>query len=66
MSHKKKLIFIAVASLLFVAAITTYVAAKNKNNCPYIACASGDKCVAPNDAIVKCEDLERNPTKTDW
>ena len=22
--------------------------------------------VAPNDALVRCTDLEKNPTKTDW
>lgn len=38
----------------------------NASKCPYTACATGDKCVAPNDAIVKCDDLRRNPGKTDW
>lgn len=66
MKHKRKLMFIVLAALLLVTAIVAYVVVKNRNNCEYIACASGDRCVAPNDAIVKCEELERNPTKTDW
>lgn len=29
-------------------------------------CLPRGKCAAPNDAIVDCEKLRQNPTKTDW
>lgn len=29
-------------------------------------CLPEGRCVAPNDAIVSCEKLQQNPTKTDW
>lgn len=29
-------------------------------------CLPKGMCVAPNDAIVSCEVLRKNPTKTDW
>lgn len=29
-------------------------------------CLPEGKCSAPNDAIVDCEKLKQNPTKTDW
>lgn len=61
---RNKLILIITLVILVIAAFWFTFA--NQNNCDAIACASGDNCVAPNDAIVKCEDLRKNPTKTDW
>ena len=62
----KKLIIIAVAILVVIVGIVAVVLAQQNNKCDAVACASGDKCVAPNDAIVSCEELRKNPTKTDW
>ncbi|HEX8762962.1 MAG TPA: hypothetical protein VF733_04375 [Candidatus Saccharimonadales bacterium] len=63
----KKLIIIAIAALVLIAGIVAVVVVRQNNyKCDVTACASGDNCVAPNDAIVNCEELRKNPTKTDW
>lgn len=62
----KKLIIIAVVILVVIVGIAAVVIAQQNNRCDAIACASGDKCVAPNDALVSCEELRKNPGKTDW
>lgn len=56
---------IIVAIILVIGGAIFFVVNQN-NSCEGIACASGENCVAPNDAVVKCEDLTKNPTKTDW
>lgn len=63
--NKKLLIVAAVVSALIIGIVTAVVTRQN-NKCDAIACAYGDTCVAPNDAIVSCEELRKNPTKTDW
>lgn len=62
----KKLLIIAIVALVLIIAIVAVIVAQQSNRCDAIACASGDKCVAPNDAIVSCEELRKNPGKTDW
>ena len=62
----KKLTIAAIVILILIVAIVAVVVAQQNNKCDAIACASGDKCVAPNDAIVSCEALRKNPGKTDW
>lgn len=62
----KKLIIIVAISLVLIGAIVVIAITRQNNRCDAIACASGDNCVAPNDAIVNCEELRKNPTKTDW
>ena len=62
----KKLTIITVVALVLIVAIVAVAVVQQNNKCDAIACASGDKCVAPNDAIVSCEELRKNPTKTDW
>lgn len=62
---KRKLIIAVLIVLASIVALFAIFYIK-RDRCDAIACASGDNCVAPNDAIVKCEDLRANPTKTDW
>lgn len=65
-NKKLAIITVAVVALVLIVAIVAVVVAQQNNKCDAIACASGDKCVAPNDAIVSCEELRKNPGKTDW
>ncbi len=62
----KKLLIIAIVIVVLIVAIGTVVVAQQNNKCDAITCASGDKCVAPNDGLVSCEELRKNPGKTDW
>lgn len=57
---------ITTLALVLIVGIAAVVILQRNNKCDVMACASGDRCVAPNDAIVSCEELRKNPTKTDW
>ena len=63
---KKRKILIITTILLLITGLAAYFYVHRGRSCQYIACASGDDCVAPNDAIVECEDLRNNPTNTIW
>ena len=66
MKKRKKIVLIIVLMVLVFAAALYYQTQRDSNDCDAIACASDGKCVAPNDAVVNCERLRQNSTKTDW
>jgi flagellar basal body-associated protein FliL len=65
-NDKKLVLIIVTIVILIIGGIIFFFVSSQKSSCEGTACASGENCIAPNDAIVKCEDLEKNPTKTDW
>jgi hypothetical protein len=65
MKKYRKLAYLILVILILCGSYYWYSIRKN-NNCDAIACPSGNKCVAPNDALVDCEKLRQNPVKTDW
>ncbi len=54
---KQKILIIAIAALVLIGGVLGWYLLSGK---------SVKKCVAPNDALVDCELLRQNPTKTDW
>jgi uncharacterized protein YneF (UPF0154 family) len=54
---KRKILIIAIAALAVIGIVLGWY---------FVSGKSTNKCVAPNDAIVDCELLRQNPTKTDW
>jgi len=70
MKDKRKLVIIIFAAILLVAGAGSYLIYRSSHRLCYDTmdggCLPAGQCAAPNDAIVDCEKLRQNPTKTDW